>query len=273
MDSSKQVLNNKSDAYNTRYIKDCDVPNSVEEFEAALEATLKRFREEKVKGIFLDIHMDKYQLIGVLKKHQFTPHHTLDDIISFKAWIPEGKCRLPSFSTHYAGVGGLVIDFESRKALVIKEKSGTDTFSWKIPGGLVDAGEYFSEAVEREVWEETGIKAKFKGVLAQREKKNYYFGRNDVYTICLLIPDSVEIHKCEYEVATCEWKPVDEWLNGEFKAETQKFVAIMAKRLVDAYHAKDPNYLSTLFLPQPVYADLQNLSKGVHQIYSPISLK
>lgn len=33
--------------------------------------------------------------------------------------------------------------------------------AWKIPGGLVDDNEFISEAAEREVWEETGIKAKF----------------------------------------------------------------------------------------------------------------
>lgn len=71
------------------------------------------------------------------------------------------KNRLPGYSTHYVGVGGLVLDFEAGKLLVIKEKNGHDVNGWKVPGGLVDSGEYLADAVEREVIEETGKFSKF----------------------------------------------------------------------------------------------------------------
>lgn len=245
------TLKNISDAYNTRYIKTEDLPEDIAEFEKVLTTTLAKFREEKVKGVYLDISQSQYAHIGPASKHGFTVHHAQDGVITLSAWMPEGKSRLPAYCSHYIGAGGLVIDFENRKVLIIREKSGNDTQGFKIPGGLVDVGEYICEASEREVFEETGVKAKFLGVLALREKKNYYFGRNDIYFICLLEPASKEISKCEIEIAYCEWVDVDTWVGKEFKVETQRLTAIMAKDLIDSYHKAKPNPWNPPFMLTP----------------------
>jgi ADP-ribose pyrophosphatase YjhB (NUDIX family) len=39
---------------------------------------------------------------------------------------------------------------------------------WKVPGGLVEKNERLCDAVEREVFEETGVRAKFSGVVCMR---------------------------------------------------------------------------------------------------------
>ena len=47
---------------------------------------------------------------------------------------------------------------------------------WKFPGGLVDQGETIEKAAIREVWEETGIRADYIGILGLREQLNFRFG-------------------------------------------------------------------------------------------------
>ena len=57
---------------------------------------------------------------------------------------------------------------------------------WKFPGGLVDEGETIQTAAIREVWEETGVKSEFIGVLGFREQLNFRFGQGDLYFTCLM---------------------------------------------------------------------------------------
>ena len=57
---------------------------------------------------------------------------------------------------------------------------------WKLPGGMVDPGEYIYDACKREVWEETGVKANFVSLLGFRELLNAKFNQTDLYFVCLL---------------------------------------------------------------------------------------
>ena len=127
-------------------------------FNKVLDSTIKHFEDSQVKGFFFTISLTKHShLFPILSAKSFEFHNASGDHATLVKFIPKNrKNRLPGSASHYVGVGGLVIDFESKKVLVIQEKSGHDVNGWKIPGGLVDSGEYIATAVEREVFEETG---------------------------------------------------------------------------------------------------------------------
>src|SRR5579863_7193117 len=53
------------------------------------------------------------------------------------------------------GVGGVVID--KGRALLVRRAKEPALGEWTIPGGLLEVGETLAGAVERELWEETGL--------------------------------------------------------------------------------------------------------------------
>lgn len=53
-------------------------------------------------------------------------------------------------------VGGIVL--KNKEILLVKRQNPPDKEMWSIPGGAVELGETLSEAVQREIREECGIK-------------------------------------------------------------------------------------------------------------------
>ncbi|MGE5378358.1 MAG: NUDIX domain-containing protein [Bacteroidota bacterium] len=62
----------------------------------------------------------------------------------------QGKIRL--------GSSAAIFDADGRILLTKRSDNG----QWCLPGGAVDPGETVAEAVEREVWEETGLRVRVK---------------------------------------------------------------------------------------------------------------
>ena len=125
-------------------------------------------------------------------------------------WLPNTPSKLPTYATHYVGVGGLVLDKERKNVLCIQEQKPLIKDLWKLPGGLVESGESIETAVVREVWEETGVRTKFQSILGFRELLSYQFGQQDMYFVCLLEPEEdakIKIQMPE-EIAKADWIPI-----------------------------------------------------------------
>ncbi len=63
----------------------------------------------------------------------------------------------------------------------------------------------------REVLEETGVRAEFDSITLFRHTHTYAWGCSDLYFIAVLHPVSVEITRCEREIAECRWMKVCSW--------------------------------------------------------------
>jgi hypothetical protein len=68
------------------------------------------------------------------------------------------------------------------------------------------------------VFEETGIRAHFRGILGFTYKAVFRFGHGDIYLGCLMSFDENEeeqkINFDPLEIAACKWMSLDEWANS-----------------------------------------------------------
>lgn len=80
------------------------------------------------------------------------------------------------------GVGGVVVCGD--KVLLARRARGERTGDWTIPGGFVERDETIDIAVQREVLEETGVKADVDGLIAVRNRVAP--NENSAYFIFLL---------------------------------------------------------------------------------------
>ena len=188
--------------------------NCLDTFKSQFDNVMAEIREAKRRGVFLKVPIPLASIIPLAAEHGFRFHHAEGDVAMLLAWLPEEEpCPVPDFATHVVGLGGMVINSQ-QEVLCIKEKNApaaTSQGSWKLPGGLIDLGEELADGVTREVREETGVLSTFVSVLAARHQHGAAFGRDDLYVVSLLRPETTEITIDKNEVSEAAWLPLREY--------------------------------------------------------------
>lgn len=149
----------------------------------------------------------------LLANNVFTVHHaTSEYIMLVKSPGDMGPPSPPSYGTHYSRVECLVLDESNGTVLIVNERIGTMSSCKKLVTGSVEAGEYISTAAEREIMEETGIKAQFKGIIGVVNRIGTRFGRDELLLGCLLVasPPGQTPHPRSAEIVSAEWVPSSE---------------------------------------------------------------
>ncbi|CAD8066499.1 unnamed protein product [Paramecium sonneborni] len=155
-----EVLNGNQDDYQCYQVEKGHYLNqfliNIEQFTQNLKETINDCKSKKMKAIWIQLDQNQLALAEKLIEQGFQMHHCTQNYLLFSQWIIENeKSRLPNYTTHQVGAGGLIIN--NNQILLIQEKNGAKQGLWGIPGGLVDDGELVAEAAKREVKEETGL--------------------------------------------------------------------------------------------------------------------
>jgi len=165
------------------------LPEGEQEFREKLKASLEHWEQNGGRSVQIFFKPPKCHLMNVAAENGFYFHHAnkADNYVAMCKWLDKKvEDRLPAYADHYVGVGGIVIN-SKEEVLMIQERRAKVKL-WKFPGGYVDQGETLKVGVEREVLEETGVKAEFEGLLALREQLDYKYGAADFYFVCILKP-------------------------------------------------------------------------------------
>jgi ADP-ribose pyrophosphatase YjhB (NUDIX family) len=198
-------------AYGGVVVTPADLPTDINTFQTVLEASLVEWTRLGHKLVWLELPISQARFIHVATERGFVFHHATESYLMLTYKLVADTPSL-GYASHYVGVGGVVLDSENRLLVVREKMRGEQLTPYKLPGGFVDAGEHLQDAAIREVWEETGIKAKFESLVCVRLWHANRFGKSDFYFVCRLSPLSFEITPQEAEIAECLWMPVSEYL-------------------------------------------------------------
>ncbi|KAG4402882.1 hypothetical protein GLYMA_02G300500v4 [Glycine max] len=153
-------------------IIDLKEPMDSEIFVTLLRTSLSQWKKQEKCGVWIKLPTALVNLVETAVKEGFGYHHAEPNYLMLVYWIiPETSCTIPPNASHRVRVGGLVLN-DNKEVLVVQEKRGIfhETGLWKIPTGIVEAGEELSAAVVREAKEETGIDTEFVELLAFRSQ-------------------------------------------------------------------------------------------------------
>ena len=210
-----------------------EAADSDEQFLDQLKSSLNYWAENDYTSAWLHIPASRAGLVEALTSETKTDPASIDSLsfdlhhvnatettIILKKWLrPNAEDKIPPFASHQVGCAGFVLS-EDNELLVVREWTGpqsnrTPTKQWKLPGGLLDAGESFEEATCREVIEETGVDCSFESVLSFWHRHGLVFGKSDFYYVSLLRPINKDISIDPVEVSAAKWMPLDEFLQTQ----------------------------------------------------------
>ena len=208
----------REDLYHGVIVDAASLPPAPTCFAAALAASLAAWRAAGTRGVWLPVPIGKSALIPLAVACGFFFHHAEAAHLMLAHWLDESTpSRLPQQPSTNIGVGAFLLN-PAGELLVVQEKSGPAARAgfWKVPTGLVDAGEAIAAAVEREVLEETGVRADFEGIVGFRQAHGLAFGKDDLFFLCALrLRDAGEAARelapQESEIAAARWMPLAEF--------------------------------------------------------------
>lgn len=124
---------------------------SLSSFLPLFEASYSHFKHQNHSGIWAHIPRSSLSFMHTLldEPYCFDLHHVVPQVNSLvmTKWLHEGQSKLPPYTNHSAGAGGLV--FNSEGAVLMVQERFTKSPKWKLPGGLVDLKENIVKAAER----------------------------------------------------------------------------------------------------------------------------
>ena len=207
-----KLLQGERNRYDGMLVNAGELPDSAEAFSGRLSVSLDQWRRDGIKLVWLRLPAGRAELITSALAQGFEFHHCHPLELTLVRRLMAGA-YLPLSSTHSIGAGAVVLN-ERRELLVVLEQGDAITRpqNIKLPGGMLERGEHIADGVVREVFEETGIRTQFQGLLSFRHHHRGQFGESNIYAVCRLRPLTSEIHIDGTEIALATWIPVDDYL-------------------------------------------------------------
>lgn len=210
------------DPYNGITIDQSSLPDSKEEFEVNLDYLIENTKDKR-NLIWIYIDINRSDFIPIATKKGFFFHSCDKKYVLLVRRLIENAI-IPTAANHTLGVGAVVIN-DKNQLLVIKER--ISNLGFKLPGGHIDNGEMISNALVREVKEETGIDVVFDSIISLGHFYPHQFHKSNLYILCIADAKSFEINiEDTKEISEAKWMDINEYLEDENVLSYSKAVVI-----------------------------------------------
>ena len=108
----KNTLKYESDRYDGVIVIEKSLPETKEDFERSLKHSLRVWKADGRRGVWLKIPSPKIDFAQVALKLGFVMHHAEKDYLMLTHWLSEDENKLPSNASHQVGVGCVVVNPE-----------------------------------------------------------------------------------------------------------------------------------------------------------------
>jgi 8-oxo-dGTP diphosphatase len=198
----------EEDRYGGVIIDTSTLPHTLKGFEENLIKIISEQKDKKLMWITLPI--SKSDHIPLLTKHDFYFYDCTETSITLFKKLAVNPIT-PTSTNHTAGVGAFIRD--KNDILVIMDKR---YMTYKLPGGYIESNENISQALVREVLEETGIEVKLESIVSIGHFSPAQFNESEIYIVCKAKPLSKDITIGDnHEIIEAKWVNIDEYLNSD----------------------------------------------------------
>ena len=215
------MLTTQEDLYNGLIIDPKSTKISNQEFLISLEELIANAKKKKKNLLWLDLTVKQAQHIATALELGFK-FHNCESTRTMLTYQVKVDAYIPVPPTHTMGVGAVVIN-DANEILLVRDKIHMSSSIYKIPGGMLEEGNSLQEGVQREVWEETGIKTKFIKMISLLNAHPFMFNKSNMYLVFKLEPLTLEINIIDTEeIEKAFWMPLDDFFAHEEMSDFQK---------------------------------------------------
>jgi 8-oxo-dGTP pyrophosphatase MutT (NUDIX family) len=231
--ASARMLQAVRNPYGGVFIAAGELPPDRASFRDAMQHALPAWTQEGLKLAWVEIPARRGELMPIAVELGFGLHHCGEHNVVLVRRLAEGA-HIPDACTHSIGAGGLVLSDDDELLVVLEKRDRIERpHHLKLPGGMLERGEHLAGGAMREVFEETGIRTRFRGLLGMRHSHRGQFGTSNIYAVCRLDPLNHDIRLDGDEIEKALWIPVDEYL-------ARDSISPFNRRIVNAALATTP---------------------------------
>ncbi len=244
------LLDHQFDDFDGVIINSTTLPLDTTIFCTELTALLLVVKRMKKRLVWLTMPIERAKLVGVATDVGFVFHNCLEQEVTMILRL-EPDAYAPFVPTHSIGSGALVLN-EINQILLVKEVKFSE-LGYKLPGGHIELKENISDAIIREVTEETGVATEFQSLVGFAIKHNYRFGKSNIYFVCKLkaLSEEISIQDTD-EIEDAKWMNVEDYLSDESSSSfNRKMVENLLKTegfsLTELEYNSGPNAKSEVY--------------------------